>query len=57
MNANRPGAAEEALVLAESLCRQAGAAPREGSKEEAPCPEEVLREIEDHRRELRRRFP
>jgi len=57
MNANRPGAAEEALVLAESLCRQAGAAPREGLKEEAPCPEEVLREIEEHRRELRSRFP
>jgi tetratricopeptide (TPR) repeat protein len=57
MNANRPGEAEEAFALAESLCRQASVAPREGSKEEAPCPEEVLREIEDHRRELRRRFP
>ena len=57
MNANRPGAAEEAFVLAEALCRQAGAAPREGSKEEGPCPEEVLREIEEHRRELRSRFP
>jgi Tfp pilus assembly protein PilF len=57
MNANRPGEAEEALALAEALCRQAGVAPREGLKEEAPCPEEVLREIEDHRRELRRRFP
>ena len=57
MNANRPGPAEEALALAEELCRQAGAAPREGLTEEAPCPEEVLREIEDHRGELRRRFP
>ena len=57
MHANRPGEAEEAFALAESLCRQAGVAPREGLKEEAPCPEEVLREIEDHRRELRRRFP
>lgn len=57
MNANRPGEAEEAFALAETLCRQAGAAPREGLKEEAPCPEEVLREIEDHRGELRRRFP
>ncbi len=57
MNANRPGEAEEAFALAESLCRQAGVAPREGLKEEAPCPEEVLREIEDHRGELRRRFP
>jgi len=57
MRANRPGPAEEAFALAETLCRQAGAAPREGLKEEAPCPEEVLREIEEHRRELRRRFP
>jgi Tfp pilus assembly protein PilF len=57
MNANRPGAAEEALSLAETLCRQAGVAPREGANEEAPCPEEVLREIEDHRRELQRRYP
>ncbi len=57
MRANRPREAEEAFALAETLCRQAGAAPREELKEEAPCPEEVLREIEDHRRELRRRFP
>jgi len=57
MRANRPREAEEAFALAETLCRQAGVAPREGSKEEAPCPEEVLREIEDHRRELKRRFP
>jgi len=57
MRANRPGAAEEAFALAETLCRQAGAAPKEGVNGDAPCPEEVLREIEDHRRELRRRFP
>jgi Tfp pilus assembly protein PilF len=57
MRANRPGEAEEAFALAETLCRQAGAASREGLKDEAPCPEEVLREIEDHRGELRRRFP
>ena len=57
MHANRPGEAEEAFALAESLCRRAGAAPREGVNGDAPCPEEVLREIEDHRRELRRRFP
>ena len=57
MNANRSREAEEAFALAEALCRQAGVAPREGSKEEAPCPEEVLKEIEDHRGELRRRFP
>jgi Tfp pilus assembly protein PilF len=57
MNANRPGAAEEAFALAEALCRPAGVAPREGLTEEAPCPVEVLREIEDHRGELRRKFP
>jgi tetratricopeptide (TPR) repeat protein len=57
MRANRPGEAEEAFALADTLCREAGAAPREGLKDEAPCPEEVRREIEDHREELRRRFP
>jgi Tfp pilus assembly protein PilF len=57
MHANRPGAAEEAFAEAEALCRQAGVTPREGVKGDEPCPEEVLREIEDHRGELRRRFP
>ena len=57
MRANRPGPAEEAFALADALCRQAGAAPREGVNGDAPCPEEVRREIEDHREELRRRFP
>jgi Tfp pilus assembly protein PilF len=57
MRANRPREAEEAFALAETLCRQAGAAPREGVNGEAPCPEEVLREIEDHRKELRSRYP
>jgi Tfp pilus assembly protein PilF len=57
MRANRPGEAEEAFDLAETLCRRAGAAPREGVNGDAPCPDEVLREIEDHRRELRSRFP
>lgn len=57
MHANRPGAAEEAFAQAETLCREAGAAPREGVNGGAPCPEEMLREIVDHRRELRRRFP
>ena len=57
MRANRPGEAEEAFALAETLCRQAGAAPRVGLKEEEACPEEALREIEEHRRELRGRFP
>ena len=57
MRASRPAAAEEAFALAETLCRQAGVAPTEGVNGFAPCPEEVLREIEDHRGELRRRFP
>ena len=57
MRANRPGPAEEAFALADALCRQAGVAPREGVNGDAPCPEEVLREIEDHREELRRCFP
>jgi Tfp pilus assembly protein PilF len=57
MRANRPGPAEEAFALADALCRQAGAAPRAGVNGFAPCPEEVLREIGEHREELRRRFP
>jgi Tfp pilus assembly protein PilF len=57
MRANRPGPAEEAFALADALCRKADAAPREGVNGDAPCPEEVLREIEGHRGELRRRFP
>ena len=57
MRANRPGSAEEAFAQAETLCREAGAAPRESGSGDAPCPAEVLREIEDHRRELRSRFP
>jgi len=57
MRANRPGPAEEAFALAETHCRPAGAAPREGVNGDAPCPEEVLREIEEHREELRRRYP
>ena len=57
MRANRPRPAEEAFAQAETVCRQAGATPREGLKGDAPCPEEVLREIEAHRAELRRRFP
>jgi tetratricopeptide (TPR) repeat protein len=57
MRANRPREAEEAFAQAETLCRQTGAAPREGVNGFAPCTEEVLREIEEHRRELRKRFP
>jgi Tfp pilus assembly protein PilF len=55
MRANRPGPAEEAFALADALCRRAAAAPREGVSGDPPCPDAVLREIEDHRAELRRR--
>jgi Tfp pilus assembly protein PilF len=44
MRANRPGAAEDAFREAESLCA-------------VGCPGEVRRDIEEHREELRRRFP
>jgi Tfp pilus assembly protein PilF len=57
MHANHPVEADEAFALAETLCRQAGAVPREGVDNVAPCPEGVLREIGDHRGELRGRFP
>lgn len=57
MRSNRPDAAEEAFALAGALCREAGATPREGVNGDAPCPDELRREIEDHREELRRRFP
>ncbi len=57
MRANRSVEAEEAFALAETLCRQAGAAPGEGASGDPPCPDEVRREIEDHRKELRKRFP
>ncbi len=57
MHANRPREAEEAFALAETLCRQAGAIPKEGASVGPPCPDEVRREIEEHRKELRGRFP
>jgi len=57
MRTNRPAAAEDAFAQADALCRQAGAAPGEGVNGVAPCTVEVRREIEDHRAELRRRFP
>jgi Tfp pilus assembly protein PilF len=57
MRANRPESAEDAFDLADALCREAGAASREGLNGGEPCPEEVRKEIEDHRGELRRRFP
>jgi len=57
MRANHPGTAEEAFAMADALCRQAGTASREGVNADAPCPDEVRREIKDHREELRRRFP
>jgi len=46
MKANRPDAAGEALDEAETLCRKAGA-----------CPDNVLREIREHRGDLSKRIP
>jgi Tfp pilus assembly protein PilF len=57
MRANRPGPAAEAFAMAEALCRQAGAVPPGDVNGGGPCPEAVRREIDDHREELRRRFP
>ncbi len=57
MRANRPESAEEAFALAETLCGEADAVPRGNAKGGSPCPEEVRREIDEHRQELRRRFP
>ena len=57
MRANRPESAEEAFALAEKLCGEAGAVPRESAQGGSSCPEEVRREIDLHRQELRRRFP
>jgi Tfp pilus assembly protein PilF len=45
MHANRLEEGEEAFALAEKHCEETG------------CPEEVRREIEQHRRELRERLP
>lgn len=52
MRANRPDAAGAAFADAESACLAARA--REG---DAACPDETLREIRDHRRDLGERFP
>lgn len=57
MRSNRPDAAAEAFDLAGALCREAGVTPREEMNGDAACPDELRREIEDHREELRRRFP
>jgi Tfp pilus assembly protein PilF len=57
VRADRPEAADEAFALAEELCGKADAVPREGAQDGSPCTAEVRREIGEHRRELRRRFP
>jgi len=57
MRANRREAAEEAFALAEKICEEGVAAPREGGQGGPSCPEEVRREIGEHRLELRKRFP
>jgi Flp pilus assembly protein TadD len=57
MRARKPEAAAEAFTLAEKLCAETEAVPGDGARGEPSCPEEVRREIELHRRELRERFP
>lgn len=63
MRANRPDAAADAFAEAEKMCREARAASVSGAPGGAgdpgpvACPEEVRREIEEHRGELRKRFP
>ncbi len=52
MRANRPDGAEAAFAEAESACEALRSRPGN-----AGCPEETLREIRDHRRELAERFP
>jgi tetratricopeptide (TPR) repeat protein len=59
MRLSRPRAAEEAFEEAERRCL-AAADPAVGdaaASGDAGCPDEVLREIREHREELRRRFP
>jgi Tfp pilus assembly protein PilF len=62
--ANRPEPAADAFSEAERLCNEAGSAhPKDAGKDGATgpgpslCPEETRREIAEHRKELRRRFP
>ncbi|MBI5576508.1 MAG: tetratricopeptide repeat protein [Deltaproteobacteria bacterium] len=63
MRANRPEPAAEAFAEAEELCRQGDESARNTSGTAAGetgtvlCPEEVRREIQEHRSELRKRFP
>lgn len=59
MRLSRPRAAEEAFEEAERRCLGADAPADGGPAAPGPagCPDEVLREIREHREELRRRFP
>jgi len=57
MRANRPGAAEEAFALAEEICSRDDAAPTGEGQAGPSCTEEVRKDIAEHRRELRKRFP
>ncbi len=51
MHAGSPEAAAEAFDAAEKICTEAAPSTKEA------CSPELLKEIGDHRRELRRRFP
>ena len=55
--ANRPESAEEAFALAEKYCIEQDAAQGGSANQAYRCTEEVRREIGEHRRELRKRFP
>ncbi len=56
MHADRPEEAEAAFALAEKYCSEPGAAEGGNADRASQCPEEVRREIGEHRRELKKRF-
>jgi len=57
MHADRPKEAEEAFALAEKFCIEQDAAQGGSANQAYRCTEEVRREISEHRRELKKRFP
>jgi Tfp pilus assembly protein PilF len=57
MHANKPEEAEEAFALAEKYCIEQDAAQGGSANQAYRCTEEVRREIGEHRRELKKRFP
>ncbi|HEY7586949.1 MAG TPA: tetratricopeptide repeat protein, partial [Candidatus Deferrimicrobiaceae bacterium] len=57
MHANKPEEAEEAFALAEKYCIEPDSTQGGSANRASPCTEEVRREIGEHRRELKKRFP